>query len=279
MWMGGCGSADKLPILRLTSLLYLHDPEGELTDHQMGLAGLILSIIGAIGVLLTIYFYFRSKPLVKLSYRVKHSILIAEQNSRLPGEIKITYNGFPITELKRTHVTLWNSGRQAIRRSDIVTKSPLRVEIPNMETHILRAQIIKRVLLENDVHIRDSRDHGFRIDFEYLEPSHGVTIEILYKGSAEHLFPTGQIVNMPSGLRRVSSEDTAAPYLWLVIPSFFGLLLIFQRSSDRLAIWLSDGHRWLEHLIPAIWVIGPILITITLYSATRRAKRLPRQLL
>ena len=92
-----------------------------LDNEYFNLIGLL---IGLIGVLLAIVFYFKSRRKLRVSYEIKYFNLIEDNISNLTG-FKAIYNGEELENLTAVKVIIWNSGNNLLEKSDISTINPL----------------------------------------------------------------------------------------------------------------------------------------------------------
>src|SRR5207248_8227926 len=100
-------------------------------DQGVGVAGLVVALVG---VLLAVYFYFRSKRKVRLSYHVEQTELLGGAASALPQEVTISYQNTPIQNLRKMNIIIWNSGNEPIKRADMVGSAlggaPVVINLP-----------------------------------------------------------------------------------------------------------------------------------------------------
>jgi hypothetical protein len=149
-------------------------------DQWLAFAGLAGTIIG---ILLAIYFYFRSRRKVRLSYHVEQTELLGGSKSALPEEVSISYQNTPIRNLRKMNVIIWNSGSEPIRRADIVGDAPIRLKLPE-ESRLLKPSLLRISSQHNGVSITHASEANGSVtaEFVYLEPRQGFNIEILYAG-------------------------------------------------------------------------------------------------
>jgi hypothetical protein len=94
-------------------------------------------------------------------------------------------------------VGVWNDGREPIRRSDLIDRDPLRIEIPK-DIRILDTSIIEQTSKGIDASFsyqRMEENQALLLAFEYLDYRDGFLLQIVHDGSAGVLCRiTGKIV-------------------------------------------------------------------------------------
>jgi hypothetical protein len=169
-------------------------------DQWLAFAGLAGTIIG---ILLAIYFYFRSRRKVRLSYHVEQTELLGGSKSALPEEVSISYQNTPIRNLRKMNVIIWNSGSEPIRRADIVGDAPIRLKLPE-ESRLLKPSLLRISSQHNGVSITHASEANGSVtaEFVYLEPRQGFNIEILYAGDEATPDVQSTVIGMPHGIHR-----------------------------------------------------------------------------
>jgi hypothetical protein len=98
------------------------------------------NLTGVVGFGLAIFFYFRSKEKVVLSYNITEKLLI-QPSTKLPFDmdVPLSWDGKQLTRLTRSFILVSNTGNQLVERSDIVGVSSLQVA---GTSEIIKAEIV-----------------------------------------------------------------------------------------------------------------------------------------
>lgn len=162
--------------------------------------GWVGTIIGILGVVIAIYTYKTTTIGPRLVYTWS-SLKIIGKNEVTPDEIEIYFKGIKVPRVIKTTIIIWNSGNKTIEGSNIVKNDPLRLEFSENE-EIIGASIIKRTKEFNEVQIVNNlnKENVIDIEFEYLDPKDGVSIEILHTDIKRYPKFKGSIKGMPKGI-------------------------------------------------------------------------------
>ncbi|GEM_PF-4149917 len=128
----------------------------------------IIGILGTIGAFYTIIDHY-NKKLKRISFKVRTHELVGETLSKV-SDLKIIFDGKEVSNLYRTNITFWNSGKEKIDGEEIVDK-----KIP-IKGNILKAVVLKQPNQYNEIKI-----FGNAITFDFLKPNEGAIIQVLHK--------------------------------------------------------------------------------------------------
>src|SRR5437867_1030669 len=108
----------------------LPDPTSSSTLQLGDLGGLLSywmpTIIGSsIAILVSAYFYFKSRKVKRLAYFVTTRNLIQNASASLSG-IQVTFQGQPADNISVSKISLWNAGTETVHGTDIAPADPLR---------------------------------------------------------------------------------------------------------------------------------------------------------
>lgn len=101
------------------------------------------------------------------------------------SDIAVTYRGTPITgSLRAYQVAIWNAGREAIRRDDIL--KPFRITW-QPDAVVLDAKILRKTREEAGLQIArvTSTDHFLDIDLKIMERNDGALLQFLVSGDSK----------------------------------------------------------------------------------------------
>ncbi|MGG4452358.1 hypothetical protein [Brevibacillus porteri] len=197
--------------------------------------GWVGALIGILGVLIAIYTYKRTKIGPRLVYQMS-SLKIIGKNEITPEEITIYFKGIKVLRIIKTTIIIWNSGTNSIDGKNIVKNDPLRLEFGEDE-EIIGASILKRTKEVNDFEITNNTEQRnvLILNFEYLDPQDGVSIEILHTDISRYPKFKGSIKGMPNGVinwgRKTDSTEIFTTTLFnTMMPKFtkhfLGIMII-----------------------------------------------------
>lgn len=157
------------------------------------------SLIGLVGILLSLYFYFKDKIGNRLDYQMAELKILDHKNYTVGMEVK--YFDKPIAKLVKTQIVIWNSGHKTIDGNNIVTSDPLRFIFDSSEVLSCNVMYFSRAI-NNCIAIKDEHSvNAIKFNFDFLDPKDGMVIEILHTG--EEVYPKfqGSIKGMKDKIR------------------------------------------------------------------------------
>jgi hypothetical protein len=148
--------------------------------------GIVGTISGLIGIVLSVYFYQASqiKPLLTFSV---HPLKTELQRPDFDKELGFIYKGKPVNSecITSVQVCIWNAGTRSIRDSDVL--DPFRLVMPDGAA-ILSVRVKKTArpicgfeCLDNQEDYLSGTCH---VKWRILEPGDGAVLQIIYAGSA-----------------------------------------------------------------------------------------------
>lgn len=152
--------------------------------NQSGIVNLISLTIGVVGIILSIYFYIKSRKNRAPVYRSRTTRLIKDSLNQI-NNLEVYYENKKLSALSITKVAFWNSGRETISYDDISKNDKLRLVIDD-----------KYVFLSCDVIVQTKDANGFvavlsedrrtiYLNFDYLDYEEGVVLRIRHTGSSD----------------------------------------------------------------------------------------------
>ena len=194
--------------------------------------------IGALGVILTTYFYFKTKKRKDPVYICKTTRLI-QSNINQIDLLEVFYNSQKLNALSITKVVFWNAGRETISKSDIATKDRLRITIDE-QYEILSCDVLTQTMKANDfvAQIADDKK-SILISFDYINYEDGAVFKIRHTGSSSsNLRVEGQIKSVKA-IRRKRNPYFFRPRFMKIFPvnrKFRWLLLVLGILAIALPI-------------------------------------------
>lgn len=157
------------------------------------LLNLITFILAILGILCSVYFYFKGKKCKKPTYILKTTNLVRENIQKIDS-VDILYSGNKIKNLSVTKVAFWNNGKDTISYNDVAKKSPIRLTIKE-DFIFLDAKILFQKNQSNDFSITMSNDNKFiDIKFDYFDYEEGIVLQVFHTGAkSSDISMVGQI--------------------------------------------------------------------------------------
>lgn len=164
--------------------------------------GWVGSLISLAGLIAALIIYRASRVCARPVFQTKAIRLLGKETPALPSDVKVFFKGDPVPRLTRVQIMFWNSGATILRGSDIVQDDPLRFsfEAPGA---IIDASIVKltREINKFAVAISKERPNELLCSFDYLDPSDGVTIDLLHTAELGRPVCRGSIRGVPAGVK------------------------------------------------------------------------------
>jgi hypothetical protein len=208
-------------------------------SNPLGCLGIV---IGVVGVILAVYFFYASREVAELCVAVsseKNIIFRKGENSKL----KILYEGRKInSDITSTQVFLWNNGKKSIRPSNILR--PVFLFIPNGE--ILDAILIKesRPIINTKLNTKSLSNGILTLSWDILEKSDGCKVQLIYTGGPDVPIRVGGVVE---GQKSIIPQK--------------GTLLVLSKFEYKkgLVVYLSSA---IAFLLFSLWSIYCIKETV-----------------
>lgn len=160
------------------------------------IVGSIIGIAGiAIGFIVALYFYFKSKHISKLRYTINNLKLIDLNASEIPDSITMNYGDKTISTLNKTTIKIWNVGKKPILRSEL---SSQYIEIPFDNK---RFKIVSIVVNQSSKYASVDKpiieDNSIKLAFDFLEYKDNITVTILHDSTDIPNKILGHIIGAP----------------------------------------------------------------------------------
>lgn len=166
-------------------------------------------ILSAFSIFIAYMFYYKAINVKKPCFRNKSTNIISPYIF-LDNPIKVLFLDEPVKSLTITRIVFWNNGRATINHSDIALADPLRITARN-GNRILAVGILGNNKPGANFTVDLNNQNIATINFDYMDYSNGVVIQIYHTGSDEdELYVEGslrgvdEIVNVEESIRRIA---------------------------------------------------------------------------
>lgn len=158
------------------------------------------------GILVSTYFYYKSRKNKRLKYVIKSFNLIKDHTSKYSG-LAIKYKDEEVKTFTVTKLIFWNSGKETIDGKDITDAEPLIIKVKD-KFRLLDASIEKSNNTASSINISQVVEgKSASLSFDYLDNLDGAVLNIIHDGvTSKDIEFTGKI----KGLKQMS-ETTVPP--------------------------------------------------------------------
>lgn len=182
----------------------------------LGIGGIV---VGLIGLIVSVFLYFRSKSKKILEYEIDSTQLMTKTMTSIPN-LKVTINDQPVESLTSTTIKFSNAGNQSIVLSDFATKEPLGITIKGcLYSYDVSADNPNST---PSLHLFDNKT--FYIEFDFLKQKQSFTITLLHDGKAAVF---GELTNGERRKYRHFFADRAPLYISYSISFVIGATISF----------------------------------------------------
>lgn len=170
----------------------------------LNVVSLLLAILGLV---FTIYFYFKSKKSRNPTYIVR-TINLIKENAQKIDTVSILYSGEKVKNLSISKIALWNDGKETIDSKDVALNNLVKIKIKD-EFEFLDSEILYQKNKANDFKIQLSPDNkSISISFDYFDFEEGIVIQLFHTGNtSDDIFIDGTIKSVKKILRREHSTN------------------------------------------------------------------------
>lgn len=212
----------------------------------LNVATLILAIVG---IVFTVYFYFRSRKVKAPIYITKTTSLVKESINKVES-VQILYANNKIANLSVTKIAFWNDGKDTINNTDVAKNDILKIVInPNFD--ILEAKILYNKNKSNDFQLILSEDRKYiTINFDFFDFEEGIVLQLFHTAnSGEDITVTGTIKSV--------KEIKRKEYFLTILPSFF-----YKTLNSHLSPKLNKNIMgWLLLLTGILMTVLPYILS------------------
>lgn len=232
--------------------------------------GLISLIIGVLSLLLSFYFFFKSKKSKKPVYRCRTARVIQRNVVNQIDDLEVFYDNQKLPALTITKLAIWNEGRDTISDTDLSNSDKLRIEI-DKQYDILSCEVLIQSKPANNFSLQISGDQkSVFLSFAYLDYNDGAVLKIRHTGAeSADLEIMGSIKTVKEIQRKFGAGAGGAIqkfgrlYVYVMLGSTFALtVLVFWFSISHIIEYFStgSGNIWLNLFLFAMGVIYSSLL-------------------
>ncbi|TGP82069.1 hypothetical protein EN870_07590 [bacterium M00.F.Ca.ET.227.01.1.1] len=245
-------------------------------------------LVGAIGIAVAIYTIFRRTKGRLLYQQTSIRLLDAGRNSVLDS-VSVLYGDKKVPRVSLTHVAIWNSGRSAVRSTDVSEHGPIKFEL-NGDGEILDATIVASSVPENNPTFIISDDRkSFLLNFSFLNPKQGFIVRTIHTADKSDVLIGGTLIDLPAignagrlGMPSTRNFGGNKDVLVSTSKTFVGLYLLiigvalivlgtffrdYMTVVDQTMFALSQAYGWLLGIVMGV----PMILGSLLLLASRRA--------
>ncbi len=226
---------------------------------------LVLAVSGLAYSILHNYYQNKKK---KPSYWIKTTHLVRDSIKGIKG-VRILFNDEEIPNISSTIFIFLNSGKDAIKNTDIASKNPIKITIAS-QYKILDAFIEKQTNEDNNFTIQLQDDnHSVIINFEFMEYKDGFSLRLIHTAPDSNSFIVSGKVIAGEPITRIFSPDPfmsiesssfdniaksnrsnlALSRFFIVFLGFLLVLAAFKaEANDNLILYILKGLLFLSGL-------------------------------
>jgi len=248
----------------------MHLPEEALVEKRWWSRHSTEVVIALAGILVSLVIFWVSRKEKVPCYYIESTSLVAPSGEGIPG-LGITFQGKPVKRVTSTSVTIWNAGRETIRREDIPGSDRLRISVPK-GVSVLSAKIIKtsRTPVQGTLEVRNGNIY---VAPNFLDKNDGVVVQVLHTGGAEGVcHVTGTIIGASRRLQVVNKDLSAVSWV-LIFPLLILLVMMVVTSkyewTDRTITRLEAtfghfrfGNQFAVGILLSLFIVISLLVLV-----------------
>ncbi|WP_299287349.1 hypothetical protein [uncultured Mucilaginibacter sp.] len=174
------------------------------------LLNLISLLLAILGIVFTIYFYFKSKKSRLPVYIIRTINLVKEKFQKI-DTVQILYSGEKVNNLSISKIAFWNDGKETIDSSNVAINHPLKLNISE-EFDILYAEILFQKNNSNDFKIDISEDNkSISIIFDFFDYEDGIVLQLFHTGNSSDDLSISGTIKSVKNIRRKEINYSILP--------------------------------------------------------------------
>lgn len=231
-----------------------------------------------------IFYLMSKKGPIPLYYIVTSNIIRPQQQE----DIIITYKGLVIDGLYKTIFTFWNHGKRTLLGDKIVANDRIRLDYG--DSTILSTRVLKLSRESNNFNLSEGINNTLFINFDYLEPKEGATVEILHTGSPANPKIEGSIVGLRQGVisYKAYSDQPFRKIILKIIssaPIIIGLcsILLFSKYMPVFMAYTKTFENTIVGMVLGLLFLlvslfTPLIIILAFYQYSYNKMPYPKDL-
>lgn len=218
---------------------------------HMSLLNFIFLLLAIASIIVSIYFYFKSKKVKAPVYSKKTFSLVQPSLASLKN-IEIKYNNSLVSRLSLTQFAFWNTGKEPIRSADIAPQDPIIIRSTN-DTIIYEVEVVSQNKV-NNFQLEKIRENEIQVRFDFISFNDGIVLNIFHSGiNSSQITMSGTLIGAKAiGLaiqRNViiaKMDSVFKPWRYLVknkvfIIKFIGWLLFVPVLAIGIPLFIITG--------------------------------------
>lgn len=200
--------------------------------------------LAILGIIFSVYFYFKSKK-IRVPIYILRTVNLVRENVQKIDTVNILYAGNTVNNLSITKIAFWNDGKETINNSDIAQNNPIRLII-DKDCIFLDAEIIYQKNPSNGFNISISNDNKYiDINFDYFDFEEGLVLQVFHTGNeSDDITLVGQV----KSVKKIKRKDYSPSF----IPTYIVDVLKKTTLSKKVAKLVSGWTVFIMGLFSII---------------------------
>lgn len=255
-----------------------------LSFYKQSPVGAILAVsgllVGLLGLAFAVYTWIFGRKKKEISYAVESFELIKKKKSTVP-KLKLLFDNQEIESLTVTKIRLWNSGNDAIRRTDIVEDKPLVISAKGT-IEILEIQVEKMSDESNHFSV-EMKDRIPIIDFKYMNKKEGAVLQVYHTGPADGFALDCKIIGGSKPKNRGVSDIKIIDSLFFIvaacaiIAAIVGISVV-AAANGAIPFDIGNSVMAIFTLIQILGLISAFLVLIICRKQSSLFSSIPKNL-
>lgn len=175
-----------------------------------------LGIFGAIGVVLSIFFFFWQRKRALPTFSVAGYEWIGEKHTSREG-LNVTFRGTPVSRVSTTIFKFWNAGNLSLKSADFSVHDALRIVMPKgievFEVSVLKVfpESLEIPLARTQIG-KDDLDRAVPLTFDFLKQGEGFKIQVIHDGEPYNQLKIEGRFSGDGGIKNAESLGIGGPF-------------------------------------------------------------------
>ena len=220
-------------------------------------------VSSVIGLIIAVFLYKKSRRAAQPSFEKSSIRLFSKKENNLPDEVTVLFKKRKVDRLTKTILILWNNGAEVLDGERVVDKDPIKISF-NKGDSVLSYKKLRETNAVNEFSVSKDKDnsHQLLIEFSYLNPRDGISLELLH--DSEDLYPKvqGSIMGLDGfeDLGELEADDVMPFTLLKRIFQKIGYLMVMIIGLGYVVGGLSSSpQEWFLTCVGLLYIIALIL--------------------